>query len=371
MAASLNVVTASQGILTVIMKLGKTNASRCRLSLSKWPGCQLRRLSLKKVVEVCDERLRQLEDCIVALGLEVPRPHSLQSEALLSEIRAGMKAGQDGENAAKDQDPDFGLDRNRNSFSLTGDSPSAPLPPTDLASSQPHDVQHGHRNDEAVWDSGQDSGAQWLMPTAQPLQATEFKDDFEMPYIADYSMPFPNAIDLPWNGFHEDPFLQSITAVDQSLMEMPQHTANPPNAPWDTIAPGDDPGATTDDDSDNEIIEQLSLRLGDLYLVDDGTFRYLGATSNMTLAQDWSFRENMTRQRSLKEVNDLTTAPELDEDLNCHLENLYFHWQNPFLHIVDREIFNHSKDQTRAGGKSGFYSDALKFAMYSHYMHRY
>jgi len=86
----------------------------------------------------------------------------------------------------------------------------------------------------------------------------------------------------------------------------------------------------------------------------------------MTLAQNWSFRDVMTQQRPPKQSTDSATVPALDEALDNHLEHLYFRWQNPFLHIVDREVFVDSRTRANVGQPNNFYSDALKYAMYSH-----
>lgn len=317
---------------------------------------------MRKVIDVCDERLKQLEDHIVALGSDVPRPSSPQSEALLLEIRTGLRARESTANDhGQDQDQDQEPDPDR---ILSQNTPPVTLNQSDCPSGHPHLLQPQTLYDEALWDSGPDASPQWPIPAPQPSHATQLNAVMGMSYMADLPMALPSATDLPWNGSHEDAFLQSITAVDPSLMEMPLDIVEISSPSWDALALSDDIQGTTDDDSDNEIIEQLSVRLGDLYLADDGTFRYLGATSNMTLAQHWSFWEAIVRQRPQKQVDNIVSAPELDESLNIHLENLYFCWQEPFLNIVDREVFNQSKKQTQTGMKNSFYSEALKFAMY-------
>lgn len=320
---------------------------------------------MRKVIEVCDERLKQLEDHIVTLGSDVPHPLSLQSEALLLEIRTGARAGESSANN-QEQDQDQDQDPDLNPIHLQDPVPVT-LAQTDFPSGHPHVLQPQSRYDEALWDSGQDASPQWPIRAPQPAQAIQANADMGISYMTDYPMALPNATDLLWNGSHEDAFLQSITAVDPSFMEMPLDMVDMSSPSWDALALSDDIQGTTDDDSDNEIVEQLSVRLGDLYLADDGTFRYLGATSNMTLAQHWSFREAAVRQRPQKQVDNTVSVPELDESLNLHLENLYFCWQEPFLNIVDREVFNQSKKQTQTGGKNSFYSEALKFAMYGYH----
>lgn len=336
------------------MKLGRTNESMHHRSDSKLRSCQRCRIPLRKVVKVCTERIRQLEDNIIALGAEVLRPLSVQGETLLAEIRNGMAPGRSGEVASPAQD--------QNLFHSAQEANTAASPLGNALSGPFDDVPPATRNDEAVWDSGQDSSPQWP-PTAARAEAP-FNVDFEMPFLADYPMSVTDAFDWPWNESQADAFLQSVPAADPAFVEMPQDAINASSSSWDVL--NDDVRASTDDDSENEIIEQLSLRLGDLFLVDDDTFRYLGATSNMTLAQNWSFRDVMAQQRPRKQSTDSATVPALDEVLDNHLEHLYFRWQNPFLHIVDREVFVDSRTRANMGQPNNFYSDALKYAMYSH-----
>jgi hypothetical protein len=53
-----------------------------------------------------------------------------------------------------------------------------------------------------------------------------------------------------------------------------------------------------------------------------------------------------------------------DAHLTQHLTRLYFTWQNPSLHVVDRDAFEQAQDLCiRKGEKSTFYTEFLVNAM--------
>lgn len=308
--------------------------------------------------------MKQLEDHIIFLGSDIPLPSSPHSEALLLELRSDVRAE---EPSTHDQDQDENQEDNHatsaDSFALFQVSDPMFTSQNDFTYSQVDLRQPQTQNDEALWHSGQDDSPQWPINATQPAQLTPGIADFVAPSVGDFLMPFEDAVDLPWNGSHDDAFLQSTNTRMPFMMQMPHDLNDLSGSSGVEVAPNYDIESLCDDDSDNEIIEQLSVRLGDLYLADDGTLRYLGATSNMTLAQTSSLRQAIAPRRPSQRPCQSSTAPELTESMNTHLEALYFCWQDPFLHMVDREVFNSSKKQVQTGGKSPFYNEALKFAM--------
>ena len=55
---------------------------------------------------------------------------------------------------------------------------------------------------------------------------------------------------------------------------------------------------------------------------------------------------------------------DIDSQLSLHLISLYFAWQNPAIHVVDRQIFELARAEAKQEGKmSIYYSDLLVNAM--------
>lgn len=296
---------------------------------------------------MCAERILQLEDSLTALGGDIPRA-TPKNEALLSEILDFMVPKPPGKAAPRDQS----LDK------LEQTAPeSVPLQSTTTGVDQ--DLQPLNEGGNQSWDAGFDLGVPWDESVEPPATALDL--DFEMPYLANFPVPFPDALDLPWDRSEIDAFLQGMNPADQNFIQVPHQATHVSSMTQDNL--DDEEVATTDDDSENEIIEQLSSRMGNLYLTPDGTLRYLGATSNMTLAQDWALRNAIAPHRPSKKAEVLMPAPELNKNLNEHLESLYFNWQNTFLHIIDQEAFVSSRARSLLGEDSTFYSDALRYAM--------
>ncbi|KAE8380468.1 fungal-specific transcription factor [Aspergillus bertholletiae] len=123
-----------------------------------------------------------------------------------------------------------------------------------------------------------------------------------------------------------------------------------------------------DSDSDEEVTNQMSCRLGRLQLTHHGQLRYFGSTSNLTLLDALvgvvppSPRSFQRDEQEVLENADLNIN--VDEELERHLIELYFAWQDPWLHAVDMDVF--WKAQSRfldEGSPTQYYSRALSNAM--------
>ncbi|OJJ69773.1 hypothetical protein ASPBRDRAFT_130059 [Aspergillus brasiliensis CBS 101740] len=121
-----------------------------------------------------------------------------------------------------------------------------------------------------------------------------------------------------------------------------------------------------DGDSDDEVTDQLSCRLGRLQVTHDGQLRYFGSTSNLTLLDALvDVTPPVAIPRDAPELlENAKLNQEVDEAFEKHLIELFFAWQDPSLHVIDAESFWRSRAQSREEGlATPYYSRALSDAM--------
>ncbi|KAJ6059247.1 uncharacterized protein N7446_008830 [Penicillium canescens] len=117
-------------------------------------------------------------------------------------------------------------------------------------------------------------------------------------------------------------------------------------------------------DSDDEVVEQLSYRLGRVQVTHDGQLRYFGSTSNLTLLDALVSIGNPNSTSVQKDMQDTLENLKLDmqveEAFEKHLLELYFAWQDPCLHVVNIEAFWKARLQNRyEDSNSQYYSRSL------------
>lgn len=124
------------------------------------------------------------------------------------------------------------------------------------------------------------------------------------------------------------------------------------------------------DEAENDVIEQLSHRIGTLKIAGDGHLRFYGATSNLNLV-DVSATQQRQRPdaRTVRHdgqdiLNHLRVGQPVDQALEDHLVELYFTWQNPSIYVVDKEMFMTARSKWRNEfDDTPFYSEVLANAM--------
>lgn len=125
---------------------------------------------------------------------------------------------------------------------------------------------------------------------------------------------------------------------------------------------------SSEDDDQNEITGQLSDRLGSLLRSADGEWRFYGATSNLHL-RDWkdsrgSISKNHLHDKIQALLHQHGIGHTISNELMRHLTDLYFTWQDPSLHVVDRFTFETARAQfLETGEENRFYSELLGNSM--------
>ncbi|CAG8269424.1 unnamed protein product [Penicillium salamii] len=125
-----------------------------------------------------------------------------------------------------------------------------------------------------------------------------------------------------------------------------------------------------EDEAENDVIEQLSHRIGTLKIAGDGHLRFYGATSNLNLV-DVSATQQRQRPdaRTVRHdgqdiLNHLRVGQPVDQALEDHLVELYFTWQNTSTYIVDKDMFMTARSKWRNEfDDTAFYSEVLTNAM--------
>ncbi|KAH6971311.1 fungal-specific transcription factor domain-containing protein [Ilyonectria destructans] len=128
--------------------------------------------------------------------------------------------------------------------------------------------------------------------------------------------------------------------------------------------------AVSDTESTEALIDKLSERVGSLRIGPSGQIRYYGPFSNFNL-MDIPTRDTPSSYRNIRSdgqeyLDHLDIGKEVPMQLEDHLENLYFAWQDPALHVVDRATFEEAKINWRLNQKdTPYYSEALQNSMCS------
>ncbi|KGO47086.1 Transcription factor, fungi [Penicillium expansum] len=113
-----------------------------------------------------------------------------------------------------------------------------------------------------------------------------------------------------------------------------------------------------------DLIDELSDRMGTLRFGPGGKARFYGPTSTFNLA-DAPVSINSQTHRAVNYLDDADYDRQVPLSLEEHLLNLYFTWQDPSFHVVDREMFEKGKIAWDGKEETPFYSEALCYAMCS------
>lgn len=121
----------------------------------------------------------------------------------------------------------------------------------------------------------------------------------------------------------------------------------------------DDQGATSDIET---LVDEISDRLGTIKISNSGKTRFYGPTSTFNLREipflDSYESDYMSPSYSSETEEDVPAA------LEQHLMDLYFSWQDPLFHVVNRAIYEDAREKWKNLEDNPFYSDALRNAMW-------
>lgn len=109
------------------------------------------------------------------------------------------------------------------------------------------------------------------------------------------------------------------------------------------------------------LVDEISDRVGTLKIGPGGKTRFYGPTSTFNLREMPSSDNYEPDQANL--ADHYGSEEEIPADVEEHLLDLYFTWQDPSFHVVDRHIYEEAKEKWKNMEKTPFYSEALRNAM--------
>ena len=123
-------------------------------------------------------------------------------------------------------------------------------------------------------------------------------------------------------------------------------------------------------ESVDELVDQLSDRVGTLHIRPGGHIRFYGSTSNFNLLETPAADVSMNVHRTIRNdgpehLDRLGLNKEVPPEVENHLMELYFTWQDPSFHVVDRKMYEEAKvTWCDKGEDTSYYSESLRNAMY-------
>ncbi|GAB1210471.1 hypothetical protein APSETT445_009264 [Aspergillus pseudonomiae] len=154
----------------------------------------------------------------------------------------------------------------------------------------------------------------------------------------------------------------NVTRLPLSIQQL---LSNEPRCQHDTSTKDDN---LSDSEGVEELVNQLSDRMGSLQIGSDGHVRYYGPTSHFNLLR-MPTPDNLTIHRTVRQdgpdvLDRLGVNKEIPAGFEEHLLNLYFTWHNPLFQVVDREMYESARQQWRTNiEETPYYSEALTNAM--------
>ncbi|KAJ5503526.1 transcriptional regulator family: Fungal Specific TF, partial [Penicillium fimorum] len=355
---------------------GKPKCSSC---MNKHRECRYqavdkRKLPLRVAIELLSSRVDQLCLFIRQNGLEAP-PMPQERDTALAKV-LDVLGLTEVHSAAEDNQT--------NSKSPNPNSASAVVDPlSDVPNSLPPSAP-GETNDfNSTWaqtspDNTSPNSQSGLTMVSDPHSASE------LPIIDAENMNILITEQYPPTDEHSDTSLANwdwnldfgtyITPSSPDIQDQSIESLQPPveqserlPEPFDPTIVQTSPSIGSDTRSTEEIedlIDELSDRMGTLRFGPGGKARFYGPTSTFNLA-DAPVSTNTQTQRAVDYLDDTDWDRQVPLSLEEHLLTLYFTWQDPSFHVVDRELFEKGKTAWYGKEETPFYSEALCYAMCS------
>lgn len=187
-----------------------------------------------------------------------------------------------------------------------------------------------------------------------------------------FTLPTAESLDTIYANISGEPGLPINTGLTPDSFRIGLDMAQQPTVLMDQASNDRDQESDSDEENEaeNDVIEQLSHRIGTLKIAGDGHLRFYGATSNLNLV-DVSATQQRQRPdaRTVRHdgqdiLNHLRVGQPVDQALEDHLVELYFTWQNPSIYVVDKEMYMTARSKWRNEyDDTPFYSEVLTNAM--------
>ncbi|KAI5927625.1 fungal-specific transcription factor domain-containing protein [Camillea tinctor] len=341
----------------------KNKGKECRYQA----GDDKRKLSLRIAIELLSGRVDELYQFIYDNGLEPP-PMDKEGEAVLIKVLDNVKLSQA---FPGKKNPS----RNITDDSTTGShqvSNPNPFPNSPMEVVESTDAQHDAAQSELFAYNNRKSGSTSDHPPSyddiietnldidpigtcsrRPVTTgTQALADFRAE-TWNWVPPTDMALDLPL----------SSTAEPHTIIG--ETSGGSPGSVRVPSCPSQPDECFEDSENTEDLVNLLADRVGSLQIGSDGQVRYYGPTSNFNLV-DMPAPDNLTVHRTIRNdgqdcLDRLGIGRDVPPELEEHLVNLYFAWQDPTMHVVDRKLYEEAK--IRWGDKdedTSYYSEALR-----------
>ncbi|KAL2840797.1 hypothetical protein BJY01DRAFT_257277 [Aspergillus pseudoustus] len=334
----------------------------------RYQAVDKRKLPLRVAIELLLNRVDQLCQFIEDNGLQPPRM-SQERDLALGKVLEMLGLAEINYNLAHNAASKVDSPRTES----PNVPPNAPILPTSLA------PKHEFGRAEIRQDPGSSLGAHSLISKETENVPALATGDDEYAIIDDGNLTgiTPNAYPSTWDwkldhnvcNLHTSPYGHGFIS------------SSPPKAAWGTAFEelscssgtmiAEDEKTLVDDCGGAEdiegLVDELSDRVGTLQVGPGGKTQFYGPTSTFNLADMLGTghpKAHATAQSDalecLTSLGDNKVAPAAIES---HLINLYFCWQDPSFHVVDRVVYDEAMAKWYAMEDSSFYSESLRNAM--------
>ncbi|KAJ9303113.1 transcriptional regulator family: Fungal Specific TF [Paecilomyces variotii] len=328
----------------------------------RYQAIDKRKLPLRVAIELLTSRVDQLCHFICENGLQPPRlPHEKETE--LNKILHSLGLIDIRSNPIPIQQ----TNHNQEGSSGVSRDPVPCLPtvlPTTIATPTPEVKGSGAELFIESWDGAE--------PEADTSTTSE-----------------PSSIPLGWNPQHTEDSPSSVlsswdldlgfgTCITPALPDLQNLLGPLPNG--STSATQEEmpalPGPTSSDDDSTlveetssttdieSLIDEISDRVGSLQISPGGKTHFYGPTSTFNLIDPENLQARpVSKSYSWRDDDHIGMDTEFPPELEEHLINLYFCWQDPSFHVVDKGIYEEAKAKRQNMEDTSFYSEALRHAM--------
>ncbi|KAJ0106945.1 hypothetical protein J7T55_011040 [Diaporthe amygdali] len=319
--------------------------------------CLFRRLSFRVAVELLSTRVRQLSRFINDQGLDIPPMQPDDSKTLsgilqtlgLHDVQPGAIQDQaDNESSTTQGAPPVrGLDQGTEiSESSAASASNVPvIPPAECAAGSPLRTMQGLpelANAAGGIDGIMRTSTGWdWNTTAESMPQGHVMHPGYVP-MGPRPPGFPSSASTPGQQQSVSGGLGSSPTLDMDEATSPE--------------------------SVDELADQLSDRIGTLHIKPGGHIRFYGSTSNFNLletpASDVTMNVHRTvRNDGTEHLDRLGINKTVPPEIENHLMNLYFTWQDPSFHVVDRKMFEDARIKWNGAEDTSYYSEALRNAI--------
>lgn len=335
---------------------------------------------MRKAIQVFSARLSQLEQFIRANGLEPP-PLDANDAAMLERlIDTLQQPGTSPKGQLPSNVPELNPVVEKDDFLTEAISLPAPVC-HELQKKDPRpEIEQGPVSlpgpPEFMFDMAQltDSNQLQLPTTGLGDLFADYVDVDQLAALQDGNLAFPEWT-TDFTVLNTMPLGMTYGWADLQIpypdvnMSGTENSLDLHTSPHSSSGSDADAHASPDDGDSGGVISEISGRMGSLQVSDDGELRYFGATSNLILRDDiahfdqWA-EPNIVRSRVQRLLDSAGLGQTVDAALEEHLINLYFTWQDPTFHVVDRELYRQSRAMHGVHvGHSSYLSETLINAM--------